>query len=456
MNNPARIGTFARLQVWAALLLLAGALFSRPALAVDIQRVISPGGIEAWLVEQHTIPLIAMNFAFRGGTRLDPKGKEGLGNLMSGLLDEGAGALDAAAFQERLEAHAIRLGFSINRDSFRGSLETLSEHRVEAFALLRLALTEPRFDPEPVERIRAQILAGLALEAEDPNQIASKAFFATAFPDHPYGRPLHGQPDTVAKLTVADLRAFQAAQLTTDRLFIGVVGDITAAELATQLDAIFGSLPAHADTGSATAADPGFTTGQTALIARDIPQTVMMFGLPGLLRKDPDFIPAYVMNYILGGGGFNSRLTEEIRAKRGLAYSVYSYLVPLDEAGLYLGGVATQNARAGETLDLIRAELGRMRNEGVSAEELNNAKTYLIGSYPLRFDSNAKIAAQLLGIQLQELGIDYFDKRNDLIAAVTSADIRRVAERLLDPASLSLVAVGEPDGIAAAEDPSLP
>ncbi len=456
MNRLARIGKFARLRVWVAFLLLAGALFSRPAMAVDIQRVVSPGGIEAWLVEQHTIPLIAMNFAFRGGTRLDPKGKEGLGNLLSGLLDEGAGELDAAAFQERLEAHAIQLGFSINRDSFRGSLETLSEHRAEAFSLLRLALTEPRLDPQPIERIRAQILAGLALEAENPNQIASKAFFATAFPDHPYGRPLHGRPDTVAELTVADLRGLQAAQFTTDKLLIGVVGDITANELATQLDAIFGDLPAHAETAPATSAAPDFTTGQTALIARDIPQTVMMFGLPGLLRKDPDFIPAYVMNYILGGGGFNSRLTEEIRAKRGLAYSVYSYLVPFEEAGLYLGGVATQNARAGETLDLIRVELERMRDEGVSTDELDNAKTYLIGSYPLRFDSNAKIAAQLLGIQLQELGIDYFDKRNDLIAAVTLADIRRVAERLLEPASLSLVAVGEPDGIPAPEDPPLP
>ena len=456
MNNCTRMGKFVRLQIWTILLLLAGALLSRPAMAVDIQRVVSPGGIEAWLVEQHTIPLIAMNFAFRGGTRLDPKDKQGLGNLMSGLLDEGAGELDAEAFQERLEAHAIQLGFSINRDSFRGSLETLSEHRAEAFTLLKLALTEPRFDPQPIERIRAQILAGLALEAEDPNQIASKAFFAATFPDHPYGRPLHGRPDTVAELTVADLRTFQAAQLTTDKLFIGVVGDITASELATQLDAVFGSLPAHPETGQATTAQPDYTTGQTALIARDIPQTVMMFGMPGLLRKDPDFIPAYVMNYILGGGGFTSRLTEEIRAKRGLAYSVYSYLVPLDEAGLYLGGVATQNARAGETLDLIRAELERMRDEGVSDEELDNAKTYLIGSYPLRFDSNAKIAAQLLGIQLQELGIDYFDKRNDLIAAVTIADIRRVAKRLLDPASLSLVAVGEPNGILATDAPPLP
>ena len=181
-----------------------------------------------------------------------------------------------------------------------------------------------------------------------------------------------------------------------------------------------------------------------------------MFGMPGLLRKDPDFIPAYVMNYMLGGGGFTSRLTEEIREKRGLAYSVYSYLVPLDEAGLYLGGVATQNARAGETLDLIRAELERMRDHGVGEEELDNAKTYLIGSYPLRFDSNAKIAGQLLGIQMQDLGIDYFDKRNDLIAAVTQADIRRVAERLLDPRRLSLVAVGEPDGIAAPDAPALP
>ena len=459
MNNRTRLGKLARLPACAAFVILIGligALLSRAAMAVEIQRVVSPGGIEAWLVEQHTIPLIAMDFAFKGGTRLDPRGKEGLGNLLSGLLDEGAGELDAQAFQEQLQAHAIQLGFSIDRDSFRGSLQTLSEHRDKAFSLLTLALNEPRFDAEPIERIRAQILAGLAFEAEDPNQIASKAFFATAFPDHPYGRPNHGQPATVAMLTADDLRDFKARQFTTDRLFIGVVGDITATELATRLDSVFGELPAHADTDLAALPALQPATGQTAIIARDMPQTVMMFGMPGLLRKDPDFIPAYVMNYMLGGGGFTSRLTEEIREKRGLAYSVYSYLVPLDEAGLYLGGVATQNARAGETLDLIRAELERMRDHGVGEEELDNAKTYLIGSYPLRFDSNAKIAGQLLGIQMQDLGIDYFDKRNDLIAAVTQADIRRVAERLLDPRRLSLVAVGEPDGIAAPDAPALP
>lgn len=461
MNTRPRMGKLARLPVCAAaLFILASALLSRPVMAVEIQRVISPGGIEAWLVEQHTIPLVAMNFAFKGGTRLDPPGKEGLGNLLSGLLDEGAGELDAQAFQKRLDSHAIRLGFSIDRDSFRGRLQTLSEHRDEAFTLLELALNAPRLDAEPVERIRAQILAGLALEAEDPNQIASKAFFAATFPDHPYGRPIHGQPATVAALTVADLRAFKARQLTTDKLFIGVVGDITATALAARLDAIFGNLPATDKPGLAALPESSPQTlpetGHTALIARDIPQTIMMFGMPGLLRKDPDFIPAYVMNHMLGGGGFTSRLTEEIREKRGLAYSVYSYLVPLEEAGLYLGGVATQNARAGETLALLRDELQRMHDQGASETELENAKTYLIGSYPLRFDSNGKIAAQLLGIQLQDLGIDYFDKRNDLIAAVTTADIRRVAARLLDPDRLSLVAVGKPDGITATAEPPLP
>ena len=435
----------ARLSRWITVGALCLCLLGGRAGAVEIQRVTSPGGIEAWLVEQHTIPLIAMDFAFRGGAKLDPDDKVGLSGLAAATIDEGAGDLDSQAFQKRLEELAIKLGFEADHDAFHGSLQTLTENTGEAFRLTRLALTAPRFDAEPVARIKAQMLANLRQAEEEPEAIAGKAWFAAAFPGHPYGRPVEGDPKQINGVSAEDLRKFTARQFSRDGLVIAVVGDIDAPRLGKLLDAAFGVLPA---TSPASVPAPVVvpTVNQTLVIKQDIPQTVMMFGLPGLLRKDPDFIPAYVLNYILGGGGFNSRLTVEIREKRGLAYSVFTELVPMEQTGLFIGSVATQNERASETVALLRQEITRMRDHGVTAEELENARTYLIGSYALHFDSNSKIAEQLLAYQLDHLGIDYMERRNDLMRAVTLEDVNRMAKRLLDPEKLLLVSVGQPNG----------
>ncbi len=440
----------ARMERLIAFCLLGLCLLLAPAAnAVTIQRVISPGGIEAWLVEQHTIPLIAMDFAFRGGAKLDPAGKVGLARLAAATIDEGAGDLDSQAFQKRLESLAIKLGFQTDQDAFQGGLQTLTENTDEAFRLTRLALTAPRFDAEPVSRIKAQLLAGLQQAEEDPDSIASKAWFAAAFPSHPYGRPTDGEAGHIEQISAEDLRQFAARQFTRDRLVIAVVGDIDAARLAQLLDTTFGGLAESATGPDSTPVTPALD--MSIVIQRDIPQTVMMFGLPGLMRKDPDFIPATVMNYILGGGGFNSRLMVEIREKRGLAYSVFTHLAPMAQTGLFFGSVATQNERANETVALLRKELARMRDQGVTPQELEDAKTYLTGSYPLRFDSNAKIAEQLLGLQLENIGIDYIGRRNDLVRAVSLEDVNRAARKLLNPDNLLLVSVGRPNGTSPAK-----
>ncbi len=417
---------------------------AHPAGAVDIQRVTSPGGIEAWLVEQHTIPLIAMDFAFQGGAKLDPAGKVGLATLAAAMIDEGADDLDSQAFQKRLEELAIHLGFKTDHDAFRGGLQTLTENTDEAFRLTRLALTAPRFDTEPMTRIKAHLLAGLQHAEEEPDAIASRAWFAAAFPGHPYGRPAEGEAGDIEGIGAGDLRQFTARQITRDRLLIAVVGDIDAVRLGQLLDATFGALPLSSEKSVTEPVIP--VVNRTIVIQRDIPQTVMMFGLPGLLRKDADFIPAYVMNYILGSGGFNSRLTVEIREKRGLAYSVYTHLAPLAQAGLFIGGVATQNDRASETVALLRQEMARLRDGGVTPADLEDAITYLTGSFPLRFDSNEKICEQLLEMQLEDIGIDYLDRRNDLVRAVTREDVDRVAKKLLNADNLLLVSVGQPNG----------
>jgi zinc protease len=422
------------------------ALAALPARAVEVQRVVSPGGIEAWLVEDHSNPIIALDLAFRGGAALDPTGKEGLANMVAGLLDEGAGDLDSQAFQARLEDLSIMLSFSAGMDSFNGDLRTLTENRNAAFVMLRQALTEPRFDAEPIERIRGQILAGLARRAEDPDTIVGRTLNTLFFPDHPYGRPSRGTVDSVAALAVGDLRGFVAGRLGRDNLVLGVVGDIAPDELARLLDETFLALPAEAVPVEVAEVQPA-GAGEVVVVEKDIPQSVVALGHAAIKRDDPDYYAAYVVNYILGGGGFASRLYAEVREKRGLAYSVYSYLNPLDHAGLVVGGVATQNGRVAESLALIRAEWRRMAEQGPSEEELRDAKTYLTGSFPLRFSSSGRVAGMLIGMQLEDLGIDYLDRRNGFIEAVTIEDARRVARRIYRPDDLTIVVVGRPDGV---------
>ncbi|MFQ6018575.1 MAG: M16 family metallopeptidase [Kiloniellaceae bacterium] len=433
-----------RSTVIAFLLLLVTAL---PARAVEVQRVTSEGGIEAWLVEDHGNPIISLDLAFRGGAALDPPGKEGLANMVSGLIDEGAGGLDSQAFQGRLQDLSIRLRFSAGLDSFGGELRTLTENRETAFELLRLALTEPRFDAEPVARIRSQILAGLARDAEDPQTIVGRILSKLFFPEHAYGRPVDGTLESVSALTVEDLRRFVAERFGRDNLVIGVAGDISAPELARLLDQTFLGLPVRAAPADLPETAPR-SAGEVVVVERDVPQSVVALGHAGVKRDDPDFYAAYVVNHILGGGGFSSRLYAEVRDKRGLAYSVYSYLNPYEHAGLVLGGVATENSRVKQSLDLIRREWRRMAEEGPSEAELEATKTYLTGSFPLRFSSTGRIAGMLVSMQLQDLGIDHLDRRNALIEAVTLEDARRVARRLFDADRLTVVVVGRPEGVS--------
>ncbi len=433
--------------VAALVLTLASLIFvTRVEAAVSIQEVTSPGGITAWLVEEHALPLVVLEASWKGGTLQDPEGKEGLAYMMSALLDEGAGEMDAQAYQSRLEELAVDIGFRASTDNLTLSFKTLTENRDQAFDLLRLALNEPRFDEEAVERIRRQLLVAITRDMESPDRMAAEAWYHAALPGHPYTRPSKGTLETVAALTRTDLAAHQRMLMTRENLNITVVGDIDAATLATLLDETFGKLDAvsslpEIETVKVSAA------ARLEIIQREMPQSIVLFGHEGLARDDEDFIPAYVMNYVLGGGGFSSRLMTEVREKRGLAYSVTSYFYPLAHASLFIGQVATQNTRVAESLDVIKAELARLAQDGITDEELQDAKTYLTGSYPLRFDTNEKIAGQLVAIQDAELGIDYIVKRNSLIEAVTVEDIRRVAARLLRPDDLIVTIVGQPEGL---------
>jgi zinc protease len=443
VSSVRRLATAAGLTAGvAAGSVLATAAATGPAHAIDIQRIVTPLGIEVWLVEQDTLPLIAMNFSFRGGAAQDPSDTPGVATFLSGMLTEGAGGYDAAAFQTRLEERAVRMSFSAGRDRFSGSLRTLSEEREEAFDLLALALTRPRFDADSLDRMRGKLEASIRRDLSSPNAIAGKAWAQAVFANHPYGRSVDGTLDSVATIDDEVLRAYHRRALARDNLVIGVVGDITAEDLKPLVDRAFGGLPERAElTPVQHVVLPA--EGFLRPVERPLPQTVIQFGMRGLERDDPDFIPAFVLNHILGGGSFTSRLWSAVREERGLAYSVYSYLNPLDHAALWVGGTATSASQADQAMEIIRQEIERMAEDGPTADELNDAKRYLIGAFPLRFDTNSRIAEQLVGYQIDGLGIDYFIKRNDLVDAVTLDDVQRVAQRLFDDPALYVVKVGQ-------------
>jgi zinc protease len=414
--------------------------------AVDIESVTSPGGITAWLIEDHSNPLISLSFGFKGGASEDPVGKEGLATFVSGLLDEGAGDTVSADFQKTLADHGIDFGFDANLDSFTGGLRFLSDDKDLAMGMLGLALTKPRFDPEPISRMRGQFVSQAEDEEKDPEQVASQAFGKILFGDHPYARNSDGTVAGLQAIGVDDLKGFVARTFAKDRLYVAVVGDVTPEQLKPLLDKAFAALPEKSPPIAVPEAKID-DQGGLAVIERDLPQTIILFGEPGVKRSDPDFFPAYLANYTLGGGGFSSRLTEEVREKRGLTYGIDTDLVTLDHAGAIWGSAQTVNEKAAQVIDLTRQEWAKMQADGPSQAELDAAKTYLLGSYAQNFTTTRSAARTLLGIQMQHLGIDYVTRREQEIQAVTLDQVKAAAKKLFDPNKLAILALGKPVGL---------
>ena len=414
--------------------------------AVEIEEVTSEKGMTAWLVEEHSIPFVALQIIFKGGANLDPTDKRGVTALMMALIEEGAGDMDARAFATAQEGLAASFGFDAHNDSVTVSAQFLTENRDDAIALLKTALTQPRFDEDAIERVRGQFLSIIGSDATSPDKIAERAFDTAAFGDHPYATSLNGTEASMSALTRDDIVAAHQGAMSRDSIYIGAVGDITGPELAALIDELLGDLPA-VGTPRPEAATYLPEAGSLTVIPFETPQSTVIFGHEGISRDDPDFFEAYVLNQVLGGSNLTSRLMEEVREKRGLTYGVYSYLVPMDLGALYLGQVASANDRVSEAIDVIRAEWARAAAEGLTEEELSKAKTYLTGAYPLRFDGNSRIANILVGMQAQGLPIDYIATRNDRVRAVTLDGIKRVAKRILRPEDLMFVVVGKPEGL---------
>ncbi|HTQ15463.1 MAG TPA: pitrilysin family protein [Rhizomicrobium sp.] len=408
--------------------------------AVDVRTPKAAKGEQVWFVEDHTLPLIAMTAAFPAGSAYDPAAKPGLASFAGALMDEGAGRLNSQAFQTALSNRAIRLNVSTERDWMVVTLVTLSDNAHDAFQLLGSALAHPRFDAEAINRVRAQILSNLAQDQEDPQAVAAKTFFAAFYHDHPYGHPESGTVAGIDAIGAGDLRGFAASHWVRGDVRISVAGDVDARTLASLLDLAFGALPLRAVPRIPPVGRVG--AGNVVIVPMPVPQPVAIFGLPGPMRKDRDFIAAYVANHILGGGDFSSRLTEEVRVKRGLTYGIDTSLDTYQRAGLFVGQVATRADAMRESLDVVRKTMADFAANGATQKELDDAKTYLTGSFPLAFTSNAGIAGQLNAFQRAGLPVDYLAHRNALINAVTLDDVKRVAKRLFNPAHMTVVVAG--------------
>lgn len=408
----------------------------------QVQRIVSPGGIEIWYVKEPNIPVISVTLGFRGGSANDPENKSGLGNFALELLDQGAGQLSGLEFRQALADRGISFSKDLSHDLISISLQTLTKHRKKAFSLLGIALKDAHFREDAVKRIRSQILNVLAEKERNPRTIAGQSWIGDALKNHPYARTIDGTKKSIESISSSDLKKWADTHFVLDNLIVGVAGNISANEISELIDNALIGLKNSSSVSKINDFDfPD--VGRTQIIQMPLTQSIVVFGLSGLKRNDPDFYAAYIMNHILGGGSFSSRFYQEIREKRGLAYSVYSYLLTRRHGGLLLGSVSTRNDAVVQVLSIIRSEIVKMVNRGVSEGELLAAKKYLTGAFPLRFDSGYKISEILVQMQLESLGIDFLGKRNNLIEAVTQKDVQRVAKRLLKSEQFRVVVVGD-------------
>lgn len=434
-----------------SLAIIAALLAPAPATAaknkvLDVQVVTSKSGVEAWLVEDHTVPVISINFSFEGGLAFDPEDKPGVARLVSILLDEGAGEIRSQEFQQKLTDNAISMKFTPGRDAFYGELRTLTDKKDLAFDLLQQALTKPRFDAESVTRMKNANISQIKNDLGDPSWLSARTYNAMTFEGHYYARPGYGNLESMDDITRHDLVDFTASQFGRNVLKVSIAGDITAEQAAEALDKIFAALPAEItlpETQPATIAN----VGKVILLQLDTPQTYIVVGEEGIPRKDKEWHAAAILNYILGGGGFDARLMKQIREKRGLTYGVYSSLANMRQAALIQVNMSSSNEKVEEALKILKDEWKTMADKGPTEQELADAKSYLTGSLLLNLTSTGDISSTLNSLQREDETPDYINRRNDIINAVTLQDVRRAAARMLNPENLTTVLVGKPQNI---------
>lgn len=429
-------------------LVLAFFAFLPAAHAIDIKEITTPLGIKVWLVEEKSTPIIAMSFSFVGGTASESDKERGVTQLVAAMMTDGAGAFGALAFKQRLEEANVAMGFSASFDRLTGTFRTLTLNREESFGLLRLALTQPRFEQDQLDQRRQKMLSSLAQAQQRPPAVAARTMMQAMFRDHPYAGDPEGTRQSLPALTVEDVKRRAGSLLTRNGLVVAAVGDIGEAELAREVDRVFGALPAGGlkpptPDWTPAASAPG-KPGRTIVVERAVPQSVVLMALPGVPRDDRDWYPAFVMNHILGGGGMSSRLFTEVREKRGLAYGASSSLRQYRKAAILVASTASANERVAEAIRVAKGEFARLRDQGVTEQELKDAKTFLTGSLATALDSSPAIAGLMHGMQIDGLSRDHLKDRPALIDAVKVEDVRRLARRVLRDEALTTIVVGKP------------
>jgi zinc protease len=429
-------------------LLVGFVLMASPVWASDwqVEEVTSPSGIKAWLVRDEKLPLVTMKFAWKGGVEQDPADRQGLSRLMADLLTEGAGSYDALAFQKALVDQSIQMGFAANRDIFSGSLKTLLETKDQAFDLLRLALSEPRFDPADMDRAKERQKAAVRAMLGHAEWQARYALFGAIYRDHPYAYRSLGTEASLDRISRDDLRRFAAGHLAKENLIIAAAGSIQPDEFGRLLDRAFGALPQKA----VLAPMPLLVwpeQSDTLLLRREGTQTNVLWAMPGPKRTDPDWYAAEIANYILGGGGFSSRLMQAVRDEKGLTYGVSTVLAPTDCMGSIFGSMATDNGKTAEALELVKKVWKTFYQKGPTSDEMAQAKAYLKGSLPLALNSTDTIAGLLVQMQLHGLGPHYLTQRETALDRVSVEDVRRVLARWFDPDHAFFAMVGNPKDI---------
>ena len=423
-------------------LILVTFTFTSVQAAADIQKVTAPSGVAAWLIEDHTVPVISISLSFKRGAAQDPVGKEGLAKLLSHLLDEGAGPYDAEQFHAQLQQDSIQLTFAASYDHMSANLRTTSPQLMKACALLKVALTQPRLASKEVEKIRSTLISSLKNYQKLPEKIADKTFRTQFMTHHPYGRPFEGTEESLAKITIQDLKKFIAQGFTRDTLTIGVCGDITPAQLAHILDDTFKGLPV---VSTRPEISPLLLpkVGKTTIIQADFPQSYVMFGCNGLDYQHPDYIKLPLLNHVLGEG-FTSRLVDEIRVKRGNAYSLSTMINNYQHGFTMLGTIGSDNERVLESVQLVKSIWQQVQEKGITVEELEEARSNLIGGYALKFSTSLAIADMLNHYQKKGYTIDYPQRREQMIQSITLDQINAFARKFLNPNELNFVIVGNP------------
>ena len=407
----------------------------------DVKELQTKKGIKFWFVEDKSIPIISLSFTFSGGAFFDKPGKEGTSSLLASLLDEGAGNLDSVKFQNRMDEIGMKLSFSSSRDSLSGSFQIISDNKEEGFKLLGSAISKPRLDKNDIEKIRNQIISSLKLKDAEISSLASKKFHEKFFFSHSFGRNIEGTVDSLTQITKKDLENYLQNFVSISNLVIGVSGNIKDQEISKLIDETFGNLNSNIDFKLDIPSKYNFPKGMQ-IEKKDFPQTAVLFGHKGLKRNHKDFFSARIINYVLGGGGFQSRMYKNVREKKGLVYSIYSYLVPYKNNDIILGGFQSRNKSVYEAISLVKEEWDKINKFGITKKEFEEAKTYYKGSFTRNFTSTSSISSLLKTVQVYNLDLDYFKNRNKIIDSLNLKEVNKVAKTLFKKNDLYFTIVG--------------